>query len=66
MSCRSVSVGLKSCLSTWKSVETDFSPQGFHVLSRRLQPRDSQSVIELLGRVCTVSVETMKIVKEMP
>jgi predicted helicase len=25
-----------------------------------------ESVIELLGRVCTVSVETMKIVKEMP
>jgi len=24
-----------------------------------------ESVIELLGRVCTVSVETMKIVKEM-
>jgi predicted helicase len=25
-----------------------------------------ESVIELLGRMCTVSVETMKIVKEMP
>jgi len=25
-----------------------------------------ESVIELLGRVCTVSVKTMKIVKEMP
>jgi len=25
-----------------------------------------ESVIELLGRVCAVSVETMKIVKEMP
>jgi predicted helicase len=25
-----------------------------------------ESVIELLGRVCTVSVETMKIVREMP
>ena len=25
-----------------------------------------ESVIELLGRVCTVSVETMKIVKDMP
>jgi predicted helicase len=25
-----------------------------------------ESVIELLGKVCRVSVETMKIVKEMP
>jgi predicted helicase len=25
-----------------------------------------ESVIELLGRVCTVSVETMRIVREMP
>jgi len=31
-------VGLKSCLSSWKSAEADstISPQGFHVLSRRL------------------------------
>ena len=25
-----------------------------------------ESVIELLGRVCTVSVETMKIIEDMP
>ena len=28
--------------------------------------RDKEQVIELLCRVCTVSVETMRIVKEMP
>jgi hypothetical protein len=36
--------GLKSCLSSWKSDKSDSisSPQGFHALSRRLQPRSTE------------------------
>lgn len=37
-------VGLKSCLSLWKSAKSRLiiSPQGFHVLSRWLQPQRAE------------------------
>jgi hypothetical protein len=42
--------GINPCLSSWKSVETDSatSPKGFHVLSRRLQPRQTMKVFHHL------------------
>jgi hypothetical protein len=54
--------GINPCLSSWKSVETDSatSPKGFHVLSRRLQPRQTMKVFHHLPDHYTFSAETSK------